>query len=374
MDTIKVLYILPSLNLCGGIESFAMNYYRHVDDDISIDFITHDCHDRDLYDEIVSSGHEVTVLPPFGLRTLGACLGGISAFFADHPDYDIVHCHMANAAPFYFKAAKKHGDPKLIIHSHQDNYADKKLHALRNIPLIKKGVRLATHRAACTRQAGDFLFKGLDYQVITNAIEPGHYTFDDAARTRIRGELGLASANILIGTVGRLTEQKNPLFLLDIMSKLPENYHLVYVGEGHLDEAIKSKASSLQLSDRIHLVGSTNDVAGFMSAMDIFILPSLYEGLGIVNIEAQSSGLPTIVSDRVPKDADMGELFVRLPLEAPIEKWTDQIMASSKNAAFTPAGYRNDQKWIQAVSEHGYDIDKEAIKLAEYYHRVLGRG
>lgn len=370
MNGLKVLYVLPSLNLCGGIESFAMNYFRHIGDDISIDFITHDCHDRDLYDEIVTSGNEVTVLPHFGLKNLGACLGGIKAFFADHSDYDIIHCHMANAAPFYFKAALKQGNPRLIIHSHQDNYADRKLHAIRNIPLIKRGVKMATYRAACTSQAGDFLFGGRDYHIITNAIEPGHYAFDGASRDRIRQSLDIPNDAILLGTVGRLTEQKNPLFLLSILERLPQKFHLVYVGEGHLEDAIRDRASSLKLSDRIHLAGSTNDVPGYMSAMDIFILPSVYEGLGIVNIEAQASGLPTIVSDRVPKDADMGELFKQVSLDGPIDKWVDEIISSAGNAAFTTAGYRSDPRWIRAVGEHGYDIKKEADKLAGYYHMI----
>ena len=365
MDTIRVLYILPSLNVCGGIESFAMNYFRNIGDEISIDFITHDCRDRELYDEITSAGRSVTVLPPFGLRTIGACLGGIKGFFADNSHYDIIHCHMANAAPFYFKEALKHGSPRLILHSHQDNYADKPLHALRNIPLIKRGIRLATDRAACTAQAGDFLFKGQSYHVITNAIAPELYRFDPQSRTAIRELLGIPDGAVLLGTVGRLTEQKNPAFLLRLLSELPDRFHLVYVGEGHLDMSLDTMTRKLGLGERVHFAGSTTKVSAYMSAMDIFLLPSIYEGLGIVNIEAQASGLYVLASDRVPKDADMGELFTRLPLED-IGLWKKKVLDTAKADPMD----RSDQKWVKAIAEHGYDITVEAKKLVEYYRSI----
>ncbi|MBO6214911.1 MAG: glycosyltransferase [Lachnospiraceae bacterium] len=370
MKRLKVLCVLPSLNLCGGIESFAMNYYRNLDDDICMDFITHNCHDNELYDEIISKGNSVTVLPVFNLKNYRTCLKEIDKFFSAHPDYDIIHCHMANGACFYFKSAKKYGNPLLIIHSHQDNYADTALHALRNIPLIKKGIRLATHRAACTTQAGDFLFGKKTYKTITNAIEPAHYIFDEALRDQVRSSLMLPKDGILLGTVGRLTEQKNPLFLLEILTYLPKNYHLMYVGEGHLTEAVQSKAESLELSDRVHMVGSVSVVSPYFSAMDIFILPSLYEGLGIVNIEAQASGLPTIVSDKVPSDANMGELFTSIPLSSPAKEWADRIKKISSGINPEATHNRKDKKWCDAITNNGYDIKKEAKTLADYYRNI----
>ena len=361
----KILFVLPSLNLCGGIESFAMNYYRRIRNTVSCDFITHELKDDELKNEIEANGDKVYVLPPFGGGNLTKVLRSIRDFFLTHDDYDIIHCNMANAAPFYFASSKA---PVKLLHSHQDKYADRVSHAIRNIPLIKLGILMATDYAACTKKAGDFLFGKKSYHIIQNAIELNDYVFSENERIRIRQELSLTDNDILIGCIGRLTEQKNHKKLLRIMEFLPDKYHLILLGDGHLEDSLRRQAKSLGIENRVIFAGSVENVSSYLSAMDATVLPSLYEGLGIVNIESQVSGLPTIVSDKIPDDADLGELFEKVPLDASPKEWAYRIRHAIGEARLTS---RSDEALVRAARDHGFDIGREAGKLVRYYKGLI---
>lgn len=367
MKPLKILSITPTFNLCGGIESYSMNYYRHMSGNIHMDFITHDCTDPDLRREVKANGDHVYVLPPFSAKEYPHTLGILRKFFRKKGhNYDILHCNMANAACFYFPLAKRAGIPVRILHSHQDKAADTFSHAVRNIPLLAAGERMATHRLACSRQAGDFLFPKKDYTVIRNAIDAEHYRFDTEKRQTTREKYDLGDS-IVLGTIGRLTEQKNQRKLIDILDVLVHqmnlNYKLLIVGEGHLLDDLVFHTAELSLDDRVTFTGSLADVTGVLSAMDIFVLPSLYEGLGIVNIEAQACGLPTVVSDHVPDEADMGGAFSKIPLNASHELWAKHI----KKISPATEQERLSAKHIRRIREHGYDIATEAEKLEEFY-------
>lgn len=356
--SIKVLYITPGLNNCGGIESYCMNYYRNMSENIHIDFITHDIKDDNYKKEIENNGGKVYNVYPLGLKTMFKSIKQIKQFFANHNDYDIIHCNMANAAIFYFYYAKKNGMDVRILHSHQDNYADKLSHKLRNIPLIYFGKKYTTVGMACSKKAGDFLFKNKDYIIVNNAIDLEKYSYNAETRKKIRKDLKLKDNEILLGTVGRLTEQKNQKYLIDILKLLNDSkYKLIIIGEGHLEEKLKNKAKELNLEDNIIFTGSVNNVEEYMQAMDIFLLPSLYEGLGIVNIEAQVSGLPTIVSDNVPQEANATDLIKFVSLKY-IENWIEEI----KNTQI-----KNRHSYIDDVSKNGFNIKEESKKLEKIY-------
>ena len=368
---IRILCVTPAFNVCGGIESYCMSYFRSMSDDIQMDFITHDCTDDTLVRQVRSRGGRVYILPPLSASKMIFSLSAMRRFFVKKGfEYDIIHCNMANAAPFYFYYAKKAGIKVRILHSHQDRAADTRLHAIRNIPLLAIGEKMADKRLACSRQAGSFLFKEHPFTVIKNAIDPKRFAFDEEKRASFRKEYGIDD-EILIGTIGRLTEQKNYARLLDIFKLIAENkglnYKLLIVGEGHLLGLLRHNVAEYSLEDKVIFTGSLADVSGALCGMDLFVLPSLYEGLGIVNIEAQACGLPVVVSDAIPEDADMGGAFYSIPLEATDEMWADRLVLTSPSDDRTRSSLDN----MAGIREHGYDIETEASKLKEYYKSLV---
>lgn len=360
---IKILTITPGLNVCGGIESYVMNYYLKIHNDVQMDFITHDISDTTYKDIIEKNGDKVYVFPKIGLNIFKS-EKVIDKFFSEHHDYDIVHCHMANAAFLYLKAAKKYGIKVRIIHSHQNKAADVLTHAVRNIPLIKIGLKYANVNFACSKLAGDYLFKNKKYYLINNAIDSNRFKYNPDVRKNMRKKLGIDGDCFVIGNVGRLCPQKNQKFLIDTFSLVSDeiNSKLIIIGEGELQKDLENRIKELKIEDKVLLLPSTNKIEDYYQAMDMFILPSLYEGLGIVNIEAQACGLRTIVSDKVPKIAKISDLLSFVKLSSGIERWAKEII-SKRNYT------RKEQKDI--LKNSGYDIDYESKKLVELYKSLI---
>lgn len=362
-NVINILYITPALNNCGGIESYCMNYYRNMSENIHIDFATHNIID-DLYkSEIESKGGKVYLFSPLNIKHIIKSILQIKHFFEEHNDeYDIIHCNMANAAIFYFYYAKKHGVQLRILHSHQNNYADKISHKLRNIPLIYLGNKYATVRIACSKIAGDFLFKRQEYIIVNNAINLEKYKYNKIIRKELREKLKIKDNEILLGTVGRLTEQKNQKYLLNILKLLnEEKYKLIIIGDGHLEAKLKQEANQLKIQNNVIFTGSVSNVEDYLQAMDIFLLPSQYEGLGIVNIEAQVSGLPTIVSNNIPQEANITELIKFISLNN-INNWCQEIVNTDR---------KDRHSYIEEARRCGYDINNECKKLEEIYINLV---
>ena len=364
-NNIKILNITPGLNLCGGIESYCMNYYRSLGKEFKVDFLTHEIKDNDYKIEIERNGNKVFVLDKIGLKNIFKNCREIDKFFKEHCDYDIIHCHMANAAIFYFYYAKKYNINVRILHSHQNDYADKFTHKLRNIPLVYLGKKLTTVNFACSKQAGDFLFGKNKYYIINNAINTERYKFNSIIREEYRKELNL-DGKIVIGHVGRFQKQKNHEFLIDIFNDLcnmKDNYILLLIGDGEDKYKIEEKVNQLGLKDKVIFLGVRNDVDKIMQAMDIFVFPSLYEGLGIVDIESQAEGLPTIVSDGIPKEAQVTDLIRYIPLSENSTFWAKQILN-------TPVNDKREE-YNEKVKESEFDIYKESTKIGQIYKSVL---
>lgn len=364
-NDIRILNITPGLNLCGGIESYCMNYYRCLDKEFHVDFLTHEIKDKDYKEEIEKNGDKVFVLNKIGLKRIFKNIKEIDEFFKEHNNYDIVHCHMANAAIFYFYFAKKYNIDVRILHSHQNDYADKLTHKLRNIPLVFFGKKMATVNFACSKQAGDFLFNKKDYYIINNAIDTYKYKYNSEVRKMYRQKLGIEN-NIVIGHIGRFQKQKNHEFLIDIFNEIchvKDNYTLLLVGDGEDKNKIENKVNDLGLKNKVLFLGSRNDVEKILQAIDIFVLPSLYEGLGIVNIEAQASGVPTIVSDGIPKEAQVTDLLQYIPLSQNQSFWANKIMN-------TPIDVQRIE-YNEKVKKSEYDIHTESIRLMNIYKEVL---
>ena len=292
----------------GGVESVIMNYYRHLDHSkLQFDFICDEDSTRIPYDEIKKLGGRVFLVPKY--QKLPKYLKALEKIFKEN-QYRIVHSNINTLSVFPLYAAKKAGVPIRISHSHStSNPKEWKRNLIKNIlrPFSK---RYATDYFACSELAGRYLFGNKTFdrgevKIIHNAIDIDKFRFDEVARKKLRKEFGIKDSTIVIGHVGRFVQQKNHTFLVDVFKeyhkKNPDS-KLLLVGSGPLEDEIKKKVERLDLEDSVLFLGQRDDINKLYSVMDVFCLPSLYEGLPVVGIEAQATGLPTIFSNRISKE------------------------------------------------------------------------
>lgn len=293
----------------GGVESVIMNYYRHIDrNKIQFDFICDEDSTNIPYDEIENLGGHVILCPPY--QKLAKYLKFLKQLFREKK-YRIVHSNINTLSVFPLYAAKKAGVPVRIAHSHStSNPREWKKNMMKNAlrPFSKK---YATDYFACSELAGRYLFgdktfdKG-EVKIIRNAIDAEKFKFDPEARKRLRKEIGIADDDFIIGHIGRFVEQKNHRFLIDVFAevkKKKKNAKLVLTGQGSLLEEIEQKVKDLGLEKDVFFLGQRSDTDKLYSVFDVFCLPSLYEGLPVVGVEAQANGVPCIFSDRITEEA-----------------------------------------------------------------------
>ena len=358
MNQLRVLQVVTHMER-GGLESMIMNYYRYIDrEKIQFDFLVHRQERAAFDDEIESLGGKIYRLPrlvPWSKSYLSA----LNRFFDEHPEYKIIHVHQDCLSSVILKAAAKHDVPVRIAHSHSANQ-DKNIKYPIKLWYKRKIPRHATHLFACGKEAGDWMFSGAPYQIVNNAIDAAAYTYDADKRGELRRQLVLAD-ELVIGHVGNFTQPKNHPFLLEIFTALLKkepNAVLLLVGGGEEMSQIREKAQKLGIAEHVHFLGVRSDVADLMQAMDVFVFPSLYEGLGIALIEAQAAGLHCVVSDTIPHEAYLTDLVDSESLSAPAEKWAEKILAKR-------AIPRTDRR--AEIAAHGFDITTEAVKLQEFY-------
>lgn len=362
---IRILHVLPGLTYCGGIEAYLLNYYRHIDrSKIQFDFITHSRVEHEIKSEIESLGGRVFDWETFRISRFFAIKKQISTFFEEHKnEYSILHCHMANAAFLYFPLAKKAGIKHRILHSHNNRAAATFSHAIRNYPLLYIGNREATERIACTEDAGKFLFGRYPFTVIKNSIDVNKFIYSLSMRTSMREQLHLEK-NFIIGHVGRLDPPKNQSFLIKIFNAFYQKHpeaRLLMIGEGKDETALKQLVQDLQLQHVVKFLGAKKNIEDYYQAFDAFVFPSFYEGLGIVLVEAQCSGLPVFASaDVIPSDARVSNLLTFIPLNNNEDCWEAAIEECVENRCVRKSP-------VEEIRKAGYDIRKEAKVLEHYY-------
>jgi Glycosyltransferase len=316
----------------GGVESVIMNYYRHLDHSkVQFDFICDEDSTRIPYDEIKKLGGRVFLVPKY--QNLPKYLKALEKLFKENK-YRIVHANINTLSVFPLYAAKKAGVSIRISHSHStSNPKEWKRNLIKNIlrPFSK---RYATDYFACSELAGRYLFgnKAFDQgevKIIHNAIDIEKFKFDEVARKKLRKEFGINDSTVVIGHVGRFVQQKNHTFLVDVFKeyhkKNPDS-KLLLVGSGPLEDEIKKKVEKLGLKDFVLFLGQRDDINKLYSAMDVFCLPSLYEGLGVVGIEAQVAGLPCMFSDKIPDDIKITDSIRFIKLTDKLKIWGDEIV------------------------------------------------
>lgn len=353
----------------GGVEAVVMNYYRHIDrEKIQFDFICDDDSTNIPYEEIEKLGGRVILIPPYQKvikyhKELKKIL--------KEGKYKIVHSHINTLSVFSLFAAKCAGVPVRIAHSHSTtNKKEKKKNLLKQV-LCPFSKLFATDYMCCSELAGRWLFGDKEYEkgnvyLLNNAIDLDKFKYDEKIRKEVREEIEIKDSTLVIGHIGRFVEQKNHDFLIDIFAEVhkeKEDSVLLLVGQGPLQEKTKEKVERLGLQDSVKFLGQRTDVERLYQAFDLFLFPSLYEGLGMVLIEAQCSGLPCIASMEVPSIAKVTDAVEFISLYENAEVWSKTILSDIVR------NERNNN--LNEVKIHGYDIEQESSKLENKYFNYI---
>lgn len=325
MKKIKVLMLVPNLFVANGVASFVMNYLRNLNhDEVQVDIVSYKEGDSVYYAEVEAAGGKMFFLP--GIKNLPEHVKVCNKILSDGR-YDIIHDNTLHISIPMMWCAKKAGVPVRILHSHNSKMGETPAKAFRNrffLPVLRS---LATNYAACSQLAGHAMFEDQEFTVIPNVIQTEKYRFDPTMRKSVQQKMN-ATDKFVVGTVGRLAEQKNPFFAIDVFKCLLKNVpnaEYWWVGSGPLEKSVQDYVNQKGLSENVRLLGSRDDVTSLYQGMDVFFLPSLFEGLSIVTVEAQAMGLPCVVSDVIPPEAEYTELLKRCSLQDSIEAWVEKI-------------------------------------------------
>jgi glycosyltransferase involved in cell wall biosynthesis len=366
---IRILHVLGGLDR-GGAETMVMNLYRVVDrTQIQFDFIVHNEKKQAYTDEILSFGGKIFHFPAFNCLNYLKMKNLWKKFFKEHPEYKILHSHVRSYASLYLPIAKKAG-LKTIIHSHSTSNG-------KGISSIVKQIMQyplrwqADYFFGCSKEAGEWLFgnkvvNSQKYHILQNAIDSEQYKFNPEIRREYRKKLGLGDKKTFIH-VGRFHPAKNHPFLLNVFAKihkLNSNTVLLLAGDGELRPEIEKQIVSLNLQNDVILLGSRNDVPKLLQTADCFLFPSVWEGLGMVAIEAQAAGLPCICSDAIPRTVKVTNHCIFLPTSN-AQKWAEQALHWANQIDSSCNS-------VLSVVEHGFDIRESSKRLIEFYQANWG--
>ena len=358
-NPVRVLHIVTTMNR-GGLETMIMNYYRHIDrSKVQFDFLVHRDFEADYDKEILDLGgkiYRISRLNPFSFKYHRK----LNDFFKNHHEYQIVHVHQDCMSSIALKAVMKNNIPIRIAHSHNANQ-DKNIKYLIKRFYMRSIPKYATDLFACGEDAGNWMFNGKSFKILNNAIDSNLFKFNLETRNKIRSEMNLDD-KFVVGHVGRFDLQKNHSFLIDIfyeIQKIKNDSILLLIGSGGGESFIKEKVEELGMEDKVIFMGLRNDVNKLMQAMDVFVFPSLYEGLPVTLIEAQASGLPIIKSHNVSDQCILIDNVVSISLDKSAKIWAE------KSLEVLDSYKRLDTS--QEIINAGYDISSNAKWLENYY-------
>lgn len=357
-EPIRVLHIVTTMNR-GGLETMLMNYYRNIDKSkIQFDFLLHRSEKSDYEDEIKDLGGTIFRIQPLNPFSR-SYREELDEFFKSH-HYDIVHCHQDCLSSIALGIAKNNNVKIRIAHSHNANQ-DHNLKYIIKLYYKNKIYEEATHLLACGKEAGDWMYNGKKYIIMNNAIETNKFIYDEELRNKNRKMMNL-NDKFVIGHIGRFNKQKNHEFIIDIFNelhKLNSNSRLVLVGTGELEEKIKEKVNRYSLNDFVIFYGLCDKVHEILQSFDVFLFPSLYEGLPVTMVEAQASGLKCFISNKVPDQCILSDNVEILSLNDDPKRWANEINKYS-------LGYER-KNTLRDIENHNFDIKENAKWLEEFY-------
>jgi glycosyltransferase involved in cell wall biosynthesis len=354
----RILYCGLDQNL-GGIESFVVNMYRLIDKEkFQIDFLK--ITDSIYYEEeFLENGSIVYKIPSRRSNPL-RFFYSLYKFLKDHKEYTIIHHHLNSCSsiePIVFGKLLRR---KTIAHSHNVYKGNKVISRLLN-SFNKQFLYLFSDlNIACSYAAGVSMFKNKKFSIINNGIDAQKYEYDSQLRDQYRKKLSLTN-KMVVGHIGSFKYQKNHEFLIDIfyeIKSLCSNSELLLVGDGEKKKEIKEKVERLNIADSVIFLGIRHDVASILQAMDVFVFPSRYEGLGIVAIEAQAAGLYSLVSNAVPKEAFVTNLIESVPSSENAKDWAVRVLNQKDTIRCST---------LKEIKESGYDSYTSARMLERIY-------
>lgn len=367
-EPIRILHVTATMDM-GGIENFLMNIYRNIDrSKIQFDFVINDRKKEDIFEkEIKQLGGKIYKIPSIVSSGHFLYFKNLRKILKSN-NYQIIHSHYNMISGFILREAKKCGVKHRISHSHNTN--DNSLKKISLAAIYKKYSKYliskyATERFACSFEAGKWLFGNKEFKVLNNGINIEKFLFNREVREKVRENLGVKKGNFAIINVARFSEQKNHFFMIEIMRKLvgiDENIKLYLIGDGELKEEIEKRIKKYDLKNII-ILGIQKNVNELLNGMDLMLFPSLYEGLGIVAIEAQVNGLRVLASEGVPNETDIGlGYFKRISLSSGIEFWANEIIEQKRNLMREQSLEEKGK-----LLESDYNIKKIVYQIENFY-------
>lgn len=360
---IRVLQCVNDMHR-AGLETMLMNYYRHIDrSQIQFDFLTHRPKPADYDEEIEALGGRVYYAPRLYPHNYPSYFKWMKIFFSEHQEYKIIHSHIDSMSYLPLLAAKKAGLPIRIAHSHNTNIDKDIKYLLKQFFRIQLPT-VANHYFACGVEAGNYLFGSRSFKVLPNAVDAPRFFYNERLRGPKRSELGYKD-EFIIGHVGRISYQKNHKFLISIFNEIlniEPQARLMLIGVGEKEKEIRQMVNSLGLTSKVDFLGKRSDVHELYQAMDAFVLPSLFEGVPLVGIEAQFADLPCYFSDKTPKEVQFSDKASFLSLNLGPRTWAEEILVAKNKL-------RNSNREI--IKASSYDISNAHHKLVDYYFDLL---
>jgi len=368
-ESIKILQVFGKLNR-GGAETMLMNIYRKIDrNKFQFDFIIHTKEKCDYNDEIEKLGGKIYSIPRYKIYNHFQYKKAWKNFFAQHPEYKIIHSHVRSTASIYLKIAKKYG-LKTVAHSHSTSSGKGIRAIIKNI--LQYRIRFAADCfLGCSQEANRWLFgkkiaNSKKCMVLKNGIELNKFLFNTETREKIREKLGVKENEILIGHVGRFVKVKNHSFLIKVFKKyyndVNNNTKLLLIGDGCLKEKVSKKVKKIGLEKQVIFKEKITNVQDYYNAMDIFVFPSLFEGLGIVLIEAQLSGLNCIISKNIPEEAIISKNVKRIN-EFNVNQWVNAIKFDIQKC--------NNREMLEKKGrKENYDINYTTKQIEKFYMKL----
>ena len=358
---IRVAHVMGKM-VGGGLEAVVMNYYRHIDRTrVQFDLLVDEDSTLVPRDEVENLGGRVIDVPPY--QHIVSFSRELERCFREER-WPIVHSHMNSLSVFALRAAKRAGVPARIAHSHSTGGSGELARNVMKAALKTQANRYPTHKLANTSYAGEWLFgKGSDFNLLFNAIDLEDFRFDPGRRASVRDALGILDSTFVVGHLGRFMQQKNHVFLIEAFARfvgLHPDTVLLLAGDGKLRDQIEDRVDVLGIADRVVFLGQRADASDLYQAFDCLAFPSFYEGLGIVLVEAQRAGLPCLVSEHVPRVADVTGTTEFLPIDN-AGVWAKAM----QRLAMSPARDRGLPGMDGCFTD--YDIGSAAPRLVAYY-------
>lgn len=356
----------------GGIESVIMNIYKNIDrEKIQFDFVLPHYFGPMAYEEeVIEMGARVFRITYSERESFSKSRSALMNYFKENPEVKVVHLHTNFPYAFPLKIAKKAGVPVRIIHAHNSVLLFGKekgikgiLKELRNRIVYRQTDKYPNVYFSCSDLAAKSTFRDNDYVWIKNGIDLDRFKYDINIRNEIRSKYGIEDDEKVLGFVGRLCDRKNPLYVLDIFKEYLEinpKAKLVFVGEGELKETVETKIKEYGLAEKVIMPGMVADAYKWYQAFDLFLLPSLFEGLPVVLVEGQVSGLPCIASDTITKQVNLTELVTYLSIDISAKEWARKIQEIFEKDI-------NRSIYETQMKQAGFDFESMAKEVENYY-------